>query len=255
MSALAFGATNIPANACTSTSPAAASASVGTPEASLSSGGARTSTQPAPSASLGATPASRVSAAVPTVCALTLTFTVTYNAVPSSRNFLFTVNDGAVNPTPTTTLLNPVSATAGGAAFTLTVTGTNYLPIWTINWNGAGRSTTYIDGAHLSIAIAAADIATAGSASVTVTNPAPGGGTSNAQSFPIAAVTQACSAVRLMGSPAPPQALGTPIAVTAAASPCSLALYQFWLLPPAAAGPTLKPTPAAPPLVGAPADW
>jgi hypothetical protein len=89
----------------------------------------------------------------------------------------------APNPVPTITTISPASATAGSAAFTLTVNGTNFINTSTINFNGSPRTTTYISATQLTAAISASDIATAGSYNVTVTNPTPGGGTSNAVSF------------------------------------------------------------------------
>src|SRR5205823_5516136 len=86
----------------------------------------------------------------------------------------------------TATGLPPTSATPGGPAFTITVAGTNLVPSSVVRWNGTDRATTYVSATQLSAAISAADIAAAGSASVTIFNPAPGGGTSNAQTFTIA---------------------------------------------------------------------
>jgi len=93
----------------------------------------------------------------------------------------FTVN----NPAPAIAGLSPGSATVGGAAFTLTISGTNFVNGAVVKWNGADRSTNFVSGTQLTAAITAADIASAGSAGVTVTNPAPGGGTSNAANFTI----------------------------------------------------------------------
>lgn len=93
----------------------------------------------------------------------------------------FTIN----NPVPTTTALNPTSAIAGGASLTLTVTGTNFVNGSVVRWNGSDRPTTFVSATQLTAALTASDLATAGTASVTVFNPAPGGGTSNAQSFTI----------------------------------------------------------------------
>ncbi len=98
------------------------------------------------------------------------------------------VNAGAAvaavgNPVPTITGLNPFSATPGGPAFTLTVNGTGFINSSVVRWNGANRTTTYVNSTQLTAAITAADIATAATASITVFNPAPGGGTSNAMSF------------------------------------------------------------------------
>ena len=96
----------------------------------------------------------------------------------------FTIN-AANNPVPTLTTISPSSATAGGAAFTLTVTGSNFIATSKVRWNGADRTTTYISSGQLTAAIPATDIVAAGTTSVTVFNPAPGGGTSSAQTFTI----------------------------------------------------------------------
>ena len=97
----------------------------------------------------------------------------------------FTIN----NPAPTETSISPTSATAGGAAFTLTVNGTGFVSTSVVKFNGAAKTTTFVSATQVTAAITAADIATAGTASVTVTNPAPGGGTSGTVSFAINAVS------------------------------------------------------------------
>jgi hypothetical protein len=99
----------------------------------------------------------------------------------ASNALTFTID----NPVPTITALQPASATHGGAAFTLTVHGTGFQANSTVLWNGSPRATTYVHSVELTAAIAAADIAAAGTASVTVTTPAPGGGTSGAATFTI----------------------------------------------------------------------
>jgi len=90
---------------------------------------------------------------------------------------------GGSTPPPTITGLSPSSAKPGGPAFTLTVNGTNFVNGSVVLWNGANRSTTYVSSTRVKAAITAADIAKAGTATVTVRNPAPGGGVSNAVSF------------------------------------------------------------------------
>lgn len=85
----------------------------------------------------------------------------------------------ANNPVPLiNTPLVPTSVAPGGAGFTLTVNGTGFVSGATINWNGTALTTTFVSGSQLTAAVPAGDIATAGTAWVTVTNPAPGGGTS-----------------------------------------------------------------------------
>jgi hypothetical protein len=81
---------------------------------------------------------------------------------------------------PAITQLNPNAATAGGADFVLTVDGSNFGTKAVVNWNGTAQTatTTYVSGNQLTVTIPAAMIATAGTATVTVTNP---GTTGNGQ--------------------------------------------------------------------------
>ena len=119
------------------------------------------------------------------------TFNVTVtNPAPgggTSGNSSFTVN----NPVPTITSLSPTSATKGGAAFTLIVNGTNLDSSSVVNFNGSARTTTFVSATQVKAAITAADLATAGTFNVTVTNPAPGGGTTANQSFEVVSINLA----------------------------------------------------------------
>ena len=90
------------------------------------------------------------------------------------------------NPIPMISFLEPNCAPVGAQMFTLAVNGTNFAPSWVIRWNGTNLPTT-LDGGALIANIPASDIATAGTATVTVFNPAPGGGVSSPVSFNIAA--------------------------------------------------------------------
>ena len=82
---------------------------------------------------------------------------------------------------PTITNISPMSAIAGGAAFALTVNGTNFVSGSTVKFNGNVQATTFVSATQLAAVVLASDIATAGTFNVTVTNP--GGGTSNSVSF------------------------------------------------------------------------
>jgi hypothetical protein len=95
-----------------------------------------------------------------------------------------TASRSGSNPPAITTIL-PNSAAAGGAAFTLTINGTNFVAASMVNFGGAAPATTFVNSTQLTAAIPAAAIASAGTAAVTVTNPAPGGGASNAVNFTI----------------------------------------------------------------------
>ena len=82
------------------------------------------------------------------------------------------------NPSPTIASVSPSSVFAGDAAFSLTVTGANFVTSSTVQWNGSARTTTFVSSTTLQSAINAADIATASTATVTVSTAPPGGGTS-----------------------------------------------------------------------------
>src|SRR5438094_2304213 len=89
---------------------------------------------------------------------------------------------------PTITSISPTSTIAGSGQFTLTVNGTNFVstsPASTVNWNGSPLTTTFVSSTQLTAIVPAANVATVGTASVTVVNPAPGGGTSNSVTFTI----------------------------------------------------------------------
>jgi len=120
-----------------------------------------------------------------------ITFTYVQLGAPLGVPIPATTQDGEItvgepSPGPTIISLSPDSATAGGPAFTLTVNGANFVNGSIVHWNGAARATAFVNSAQLTAAIAAPDIATAGTVTVTVVNPAPGGGTSNALPFTIA---------------------------------------------------------------------
>ena len=84
---------------------------------------------------------------------------------------------------PTLSSLSPSSATAGGAAFTLTVNGSNFVAGSTVRWNDVARPTTYVSAAQLTAAIPATDLIAAGTIMVSVLNP--GGASSNSLPFTI----------------------------------------------------------------------
>ena len=91
------------------------------------------------------------------------------------------------NPAPTLVSLAPASTPSGSAAFTLTVNGERFVPGAGVQWNGSDRPTTFVNSSKLQVQISAADVASAGTATVAVINPVPGGGTSNTLLFTIAA--------------------------------------------------------------------
>src|SRR5580658_3899038 len=89
------------------------------------------------------------------------------------------------NPPPSISSISPPTVIVGGPAFALRVDGTNFIAASSVQWNGSYRATSYLSATQLTASITAADLLSAGVASVTVVNPAPGGGTSAAASIAI----------------------------------------------------------------------
>jgi hypothetical protein len=81
--------------------------------------------------------------------------------------------------------LIPMTVKPGSNQFTLTINGTGFASTAVVMWNGSTRITGFISSRQLQAQISAADVATPGTTLVSVMNPAPGGGTSNAVFFPI----------------------------------------------------------------------
>jgi len=89
-----------------------------------------------------------------------------------------------VNPVPSIGLpLSPDSLNPGTAKHSLIVNGANFVSGATVNWNGVPLATTFSSSKRLTATILAANLATATTASVTVVNPVPVGGTSNPAFF------------------------------------------------------------------------
>ena len=101
----------------------------------------------------------------------------------------------AANPAPVVSSLSPATASAGSAAFTLTLTGAGFIRGSEVRWNGAARTTTFAGATSLTAAIPASDLAAAATAQVTVFNPAPAGGTSAGRAFTVTAVNAAVAAI------------------------------------------------------------
>jgi 6-phosphogluconolactonase (cycloisomerase 2 family) len=102
----------------------------------------------------------------------------------------FTITAPNANPVPSIERIALQAALAGGPAFTLDVVGSSFMSSSQVRWNGANRPTTFVSATRLQAQIPAADIAQPGLAGVTVFNPAPGGGSSNAATFTIVAPGQ-----------------------------------------------------------------
>jgi|GEM_PF-6826125 len=91
------------------------------------------------------------------------------------------------NPAPTTSSITPTRKSARSAAFDMTVAGTNFLPTSVVRIDGIDRATAYINSTELTATILDSDMVAAGTPLITVFNPTPGGGISNAQTFTVTA--------------------------------------------------------------------
>ena len=150
-------------------------------------------------------------------CTLTITFAPTATGpaagtvkiadnAPGSPQSIAISGVAFGNPVP---LLNQASSSsnpiAGGPAFHLNLLGGGFLSGAVVNWNGTPLATTFASPAQLTATVPAGNSTTAGTASITVTNPGPGGGVSNPYWFPITTPSEWLSLDRsdLSSSPGP----------------------------------------------------
>lgn len=100
----------------------------------------------------------------------------------------FTVTGAA----PSISQLTPSSAAAGAANLPLTANGSNFNSGSKVSWNGTPLpSTTFVSSTQVTTAIPASLLAFGGINAVTVVNPPPGGGPSNALAFTVTALPPA----------------------------------------------------------------
>jgi hypothetical protein len=106
---------------------------------------------------------------------------------PGSPQTVALTGTGTPNPSPVLGVLSPSARPPGSAGVNLTVIGTNFVFSSVVQWNGSNLATTYMSSTELTAFVPASDLAYPGSLPVTVSNPAPGGGVSNALTFKITA--------------------------------------------------------------------
>lgn len=124
------------------------------------------------------------------------------NATPgggTSAAATFTVD----NPVPTIAAISPASVGTNGAPFTLTIAGTNFNAASSVTFNGASVPAAFVSATSLTADLPT--IASPGSYSVKVTNPAPGGGLATASlsatSSPLPSITGLSPATGPANSP------------------------------------------------------
>ena len=110
----------------------------------------------------------------------------------TSNRVSFTIG----NPVPTISSVAPTIVLLYGEPFTVTVTGTKFVPGAAVQWNGSARPTTFVSATRLTANIPASDLAFSygyiggvlrhPAARITVLNPTPLGGVSPQDSLTVA---------------------------------------------------------------------
>ncbi len=106
----------------------------------------------------------------------------------------FEVQAVTSNPVPSLSALLPNRIVVdylllgGSSGIAMTVTGSGFVSQSVVDWNSTALATAYVSSTELTATMTASDFLTMGSFPVTVVNPTPGGGTSNAATFQVLAV-------------------------------------------------------------------
>jgi len=102
------------------------------------------------------------------------------NTANNSATASVTVSGSTYNLTPTLSAINPAAIESGSSDTTITVTGTNFSSDATVYLGATPLATGFTSSTTLTATVPEAQLASLGWAAVTVENPAPGGGASNA---------------------------------------------------------------------------
>ncbi len=127
-------------------------------------------------------------------------------ATSTSRAVQVTVSP-ASNPKPNVSGFFPALTNAGGAAFALTINGSNFIPGSVVYWGSTELATNYDSSSQLTAQVPASLIAVTGAYTVLVQTPAPGGGASNSLQFEVDSAVD--------GLPTAPTLSSTSVAVQA----------------------------------------
>jgi hypothetical protein len=109
----------------------------------------------------------------------------------TSAALSFSVTNGV----PTISALNPSSVTAGSSDRAVTIFGSGFVSTSTVKSNGAPVASTYVSGSQLVATIPSSQLLYPGTVGITVTNPAPGGGTSAVKNLTVGCDTAGSTVV------------------------------------------------------------
>lgn len=113
------------------------------------------------------------------------TLTVQIWLVDAANNTSNRLSDDMVvqNPVPEITSLSPTEVQSGESGLELRVTGTGFLEDATVTWDGADRTTRYVNSTQVVATITASDLEIPRTVGVQVRNPEPTAGASNKLTF------------------------------------------------------------------------
>ena len=97
------------------------------------------------------------------------------------------------NGTPAITAFDPSSVVAGSSDRAISIYGTGFVASSSVKSNGQVVPATYVSGSQLTATIPANHLLNPGSVTITVTNPPPGGGTSQPGALPVGCDTSGVS--------------------------------------------------------------
>jgi probable HAF family extracellular repeat protein len=152
----------------------------------------------------------------------------TAGAISGSVNFTVAAVGGS-NPVPSITSLSPSSLTVGATPQNLTINGTGFLSNSTVTFNGIAHTPAFVSASQLTISLTSADLATAGTFPVVVSNPSPGGGASNPVNFTVTSGSNQVTVASLSFNPTSitPGASTTGTVTLSAAAPTGGALVTL----------------------------
>src|SRR5690606_18060440 len=85
-------------------------------------------------------------------------FVLNERGVPSHAAMVQVVGQTAPNPVPVVTGVSPSSVVSGSGGFTLTVSGSEFVPGAVVRVNGANRATTYVSSTSVQASVLASDV-------------------------------------------------------------------------------------------------
>lgn len=110
-------------------------------------------------------------------------YTVKGDYVITETDGIYYGDNGYKNPVPNIIVINPNYGYLNSGEKTITITGNNFIRGSVARFNGTNRPTAYIDSTRLQMKLSPADMTNLGAHKISVWNPLPGGGFSNAVAY------------------------------------------------------------------------